>query len=348
MTLHLALRTLAALFFAGVATQPPLQAFAWDRQKAFTFLEARQQEWADWKPAQSHGGACVSCHSGLSYLFARQALGEKKPRPLESSLVQGVTSRLLANPPRPTLDVAGAEAVLNLLTLSFRRHGPTDPLDAADRAALKSLWESQVQEGPAKGSWEWVTSDLDPMDSVRATYYGAALAARALSVYPAAAEPAPDRVDALRSYLKREAPKQPLHHRLAWIAFSARNEEKAKSAVLKDLWAAQSGDGGWSTAALGPWPAREKKPVDSGSNPYATAWAAFTARESGVGCSDAGLKRAIDWLAQHQDPATGAWNSVSMNKVHPKGSMPSKFMTDAATGYAAAVLIGCAQNHHPN
>ncbi len=57
-----------------------------------------------------------------------------------------------------------------------------------------------------------------------------------------------------------------------------------------------------------------------------------------------GLKRAIGWLAKHQDPATGAWNSVSMNKVHPKGSMTSKFMTDAATGYAAAVLIGCAHN----
>ena len=304
-------------------------------------FEARQQEWADWKPAQSHGGACVSCHSGLSYLFARQILGEKQPRPLESSLVQGVKSRLLANPPQPTLDVAGAEAVLNLLTLSLQRHDPQDPLDAADRAAIKSLWESQVQEGPAKGSWEWVTSDLDPMDSVRATYYGATLAARALSVYPTESA---DRVDALRNYLKREAPKQPLHHRMGWIAFNAKHDEESKSAVLKDLWAAQSGDGGWSTAALGPWPAREKKPADSGSNAYATAWAAFTAREAGVSCSDTGLKRATRWLAQHQDPATGAWNSVSMNKVHPKGSMTSKFMTDAATGYAAAVLIGCAQN----
>ncbi len=81
MMLHHALRTLAALCLAAVATQPLVQAFEWDRQKAFTFLEARQQEWADWKPAQSHGGACVSCHSGLSYLFARQILGEKQPRP---------------------------------------------------------------------------------------------------------------------------------------------------------------------------------------------------------------------------------------------------------------------------
>ena len=230
--------------------------------------------------------------------------------------MQGVKSRLLANPPQPTLDVAGAEAVLNLLTLSLQRHDPQDPLDAADRAAIKSLWESQVQEGPAKGSWEWVTSDLDPMDSVRATYYGATLAARALSVYPTESA---DRVDALRNYLKREAPKQPLHHRMGWIAFNAKHDEESKSAVLKDLWAAQSGDGGWSTAALGPWPAREKKPADSGSSAYATAWAAFTAREAGVSCSDTGLKRATRWLAQHQDPATGAWNSVSMNKGSSEG-----------------------------
>ncbi len=130
---------------------------------------------------------------------------------------------------------------------------------------------------------------------------------------------------------------------MGWIAFSAKHDEESKSAVLKDLWAAQSSDGGWSTAALGPWPAREKKPAHSGANPYATAWAAFTAREAGVECSDAGLKRAIGWLAQHQDPATGAWNSVSMNKVHSKGSSTSKFMPDAATG-AAAVLIGCAHS----
>ena len=42
-----------------------------------------------------------------------------------------------------------------------------------------------------------------------------------------------------------------------------------------------------------------------------------------------------------QDPATGAWPSVSMNKVYPEGSIQRQFMTHAATGYAAAALIAC-------
>ena len=111
--------------------------------------------------------------------------------------------------------------------------------------------------------------------------------------------------------------------------------------MLRQLWAAQSPDGGWTTAALGPWSKHDDAPPDAGSNAYATAWAAFTARQSGVGCTDTGLQRAMDWLKRHQDPATGAWTAVSMNKVYPAGSMQSKFMTDAASGYATAALIGC-------
>jgi len=48
--------------------------------------------------------------------------------------------------------------------------------------------------------------------------------------------------------------------------------------------------------------------------------------------------RALDWLRTHQDPGTGAWPAVSMNKIYPAGSMEEKFMQDAATAYAAAAL----------
>lgn len=316
----------------------PLAAPGWDRRKAFTYLEARQQQWADWKPAQKSGGACISCHTGLPYMMALHLQGEKQASPFERALIQGVKSRAVSSPPRKTLPDPGAEAVLNLWVLSLERSGPADPLSKADEAALKELWKLQIQGGKQSGSWTWVNADLEPFDSELASYFGTTLAEMALSAYPAQPR---NRVDAMRGYLKREAANQPLHNRLAWIAFRSRKDQESEARVLGELWAAQSSDGGWSSAALGPWTVHDGAPADSGSNAYATAWAAFSARRSGVSCTDVRLTRAIDWLEKRQDPATGAWNSVSMNKVYPQGSMPSKFMTDAATGYAAATLIDC-------
>ena len=316
----------------------PVLVFGWDRTKALQFLEARQQKWAEWKPAQKQGGACISCHTGLPYLAARGALAEKQASAMERDLVQGVKFRVLANPPIATLQEVGAEAVLNLLTLSTRRKSEKEPLEEVDQLALKRLWANQLPEGETKGSWTWINAELHPADSEHSNYYGAALAQLALSAYPVGADSG---VVQLRNYLKREMEKQPLHHRLARIAFAAKQDKDAQAVVLRDLWAVQSSDGGWSTAALGPWSKQELAPLDSGSNAYATAWAAYTSRESGAGCSDQRMKRALDWLEKHQDGETGAWNSVSMNKAHPEGSIQSKFMTDAATGYALAALVGC-------
>lgn len=314
-----------------------LPAADWDRQKAFDYLEARQQQWAEWKPAQKAGGACISCHTGLGFLIARRVLGEHEPRPVEAALVSGVRSRLLSNPQGTMLADPGAEAILGLLTLGLQRRDRQQPVDPAEQAALKRFWEAQVQEGAEKGAWSWFLNDLHPMESDHSIFFGTTLAEFALSGYPAENSA---RVTAMRTFLQREASQQPLHNRLAWIAFS-QPEQAARAAVLRDLWKAQSADGGWSSAALGPWAKRDAAPPDSGSNAYATAWAAFTARQSGVSCGDPGLQRALGWLKTKQDPITGAWHALSMNKVYPPDSMQVKFMADAATGYATAALAGC-------
>ncbi len=205
--------------------------------------------------------------------------------------------------------------------------------------ALKRRWENQLKKGETKGSWTWINAELHPADSEHSNYYGAALAQLALASYRVGGKASG--VVELRNYLKREIEKQPLHHRLAGIAYGSKKDKLAQAVVLWDLWAAQSGDGGWSTEALGPWSKQEIAPPDSGSNAYATDWAAYTARESSVGCSDTRMKRALDWLEKHQDGETGAWNSVLMNKVYPERSIQAKFMTDAATGYLVAALVGC-------
>lgn len=314
----------------------PPPAPAADCQKVFDFLEDGQRRWAAWTPAQRPGGACLSCHTGLSYVLARRAAGEAEPRPAEREQVAGVRSRLLAQPPRSAMTDPGAEAILNLLWLSLQRTHSSAPTDAAEHEALRQFWDRQIVHGPRAGSWTWFRLELDPWDSEHANYFGAALAARAVEGYET--HP-PDRVAAMRAFLARDAAAQPLHNRLAWAAFGASPREAA--AVIRELWTAQAPDGGWTSAALGPWPSRPEAPPDGGSNAYATAWAAFTAHKSGVPCSDTRLARALDWLTRRQDADTGAWFAPSMNQEYPEGSIQSMFMTHAATGYAAAALIAC-------
>jgi hypothetical protein len=55
------------------------------------------------------------------------------------------------------------------------------------------------------------------------------------------------------------------------------------------------------------------------------------------------MSRALAWLRSHQDPATGAWPAVSMNKKRPAGSMEALFMQDAATAFASIALVDRAQ-----
>lgn len=310
---------------------PALVAAEWNSGAGFGYLEARHLEWTGWKYSQRPGGACFSCHTGLPYLMALRAQGRS-----DSSFAEGIRVRLASHPagsefPRHE----GAEAVLNMVVLSLLRPGREHPLTQTDRIALDRLWKSQIAEGDAKGAWKWFVNGLDPLDTEVSHYYGAALAELALASYP---DQPRENVEALRAFLRRDAPKQPLHNRLAWIAFSP---DAPRQAVLRELWAAQERDGGWTAKSLGPWAPHPDAPPDNGSNAYATAWSAFAAHRAGAGCSDTRLKKALHWLERKQDRVTGAWKSVSMNQVYEAGSTQEKFMTDAATGFAAAVLVEC-------
>ena len=152
-----------------------------DLEKAFQFLETSQQAWANWKHAQRKGGACLSCHTGVPYSFARRAAGKLDLSPAEKHLMTGVVTRLQASPPESAMTDAGAESVLNLLILSFGRKGSAEPLSKADRLALRHLWERQIPDGAMKGSWTWFAFDLEPWDSDFSNYFGAALAAWGLN-----------------------------------------------------------------------------------------------------------------------------------------------------------------------
>lgn len=315
-------------------------AAAWNRDRAFTYLEARQHAWADWKPAQKADGPCMSCHTGVSYLIAQRERGTPLS-PEQRRVVDAARARVRTTPPTVTLPDPGAEVVLNLFALAFERRAsasPKAPPSEAERSALGHLWAAQIRTGAARGSWTWVDADLEPMDSTRAVYLGTAYAAMALAVYPD--QPA-DRVAEMYEYFARAASDQPLHHRLAWAAAAHGAGRGEPAGVLAALWKVQDADGGWPTAALGPWSPHPDAPRDRGSNAYATAWAAWTAHAAGVACSEPRLARALDWLDRHQDRATGAWPAPSLNKVYADGSIQRGFMTDAATGFATAALVAC-------
>ncbi|MFN8061106.1 MAG: hypothetical protein U0Q12_18245 [Vicinamibacterales bacterium] len=313
-------------------------ASGWDAPKAFEFLEARQRQWAAWPSARKAGGPCISCHSGLSYLLASREVGDATPRPAERDLVAGVVQRASATPPTSTLPDPGAEAVLNLLTLSLQRRASTARVSDAERAALATLWERQIRDGADKGSWTWVDAELDPFDAAHSSYFGTALAVLALSPYP---EQPADRLAETTSYLRRRIDRQPLHHKLAYLAFTRPTDRTLTDSILDATWHAQSADGGWTTASMGPWLPHEGNPPDAGSNAYTTAWAAYALHRFGIACADRRLGRALDWLERRQDRGSGGWPAVSMNKVYPRGSIQEGFMTDAATGFAAAALVAC-------
>lgn len=347
-------RLIGLLVVATAALLASLVVFAvpdapgWNRDQAFRYLEGRQREWAAWKPAQKPGGPCISCHTGLSHMLASRALAESpsgaEPKPSDEvrQLVQAVTARVQMDPLPQTLPDEGAEVILNLLTLSLQRRDATRPPSAVETKAIAQLWEKQIGaaggDADLRGSWSWVDAELDPFDAAHSTYFGSALALLAVSAYPDVDR---GRLDATKQYLARTAARQPLHHRLAWTAFGGAARRDVES-VTTEAWRAQSADGGWTSASLGPWlPHGDDAPADRGSNAYATAWTTFALVRSGVACGDPRLSRALDWLTRHQDRATGGWPSVSMNKVYPEGAIQRGFMTDAASGYATAVLLAC-------
>ena len=124
--------------------------------------------------------------------------------------------------------------------------------------------------------------------------------------------------------------------------------DASRRALLAETSTRQQPDGGWTLASLGPWMAHPDAPPSSGSHAYATAYTAFVLQRAGVPASHRRADtRRSHWLRSHQDPATGAWPAVSMNKRYPDGSMPSLFMQDAATAFAAMVLVDSADAARP-
>src|SRR5262245_32769832 len=156
----------------------------WNPALAARYLDARQEAWFGWKPAQSSDGPCVSCHTGMTYLLARpvlrRALHESGPTRFET----GLLNRLRTKMSKPQEGALGTvEAVMS--AMFFSREDAHDALSSHATQAFARLWETQDTGGATRGAWQWYEADLDPWENHESLYYGASLVALALGQMPA-------------------------------------------------------------------------------------------------------------------------------------------------------------------
>jgi hypothetical protein len=334
------MRTLLTLIVVLVATTSTLSA-DWSPELAAKYLDSRQKEWFSWKPAMQADGPCVSCHTGMPYLLARPALRARLKESQPTMYEEGLLDRLRTKVgDKPAGALQGVETIFTAMFLS--REDAMKTMSAHSRKAFDQLWTLQGTEGASKGGWRWYAANLDPWENTESGRYGAALAALALTQTPAEYRETPNvrqGAAALNSYLMDAVESRRLHDRLALLLARSLVPDSLRKSIAADALNKQQPDGGWTIESLGPWMTHADAPPSSGSNAYATAFTTFALLRGGVAVSDPKLTTALNWLQSHQDPATGAWAAVSMNKRYPEGSMESRFMQDAATAFASLALL---------
>jgi hypothetical protein len=342
------MRTLLTLIAVLVATTSTLSA-DWSPELAARYLDGRQKEWFSWKPALQADGPCVSCHTGMTYLLARPALrrrlGEPQPTIYETGLLDRLRTKVGE---KPAGALQGVETIFTAMFLSREdmlfasRADAVKTMSAHTHKAFDQLWALQGTAGESKGGWRWYAANLDPWENAESGRYGASLAAVALMQTPAEYRDTPsvrEQAAVLKAYLMDAVESRRLHDRLALLLASSFISDSLRHSIAADALSRQQPDGGWTIESLGPWMPHADAPSSSGSNAYATAFTTFALLRGGVTASDPQAAKALTWLQSHQDPSTGAWAAVSMNKRYPAGSMESRFMQDAATAFASLALI---------
>lgn len=364
----------ALAIVASTSTATKLNSLqSWNPRSAAAYLDQRQAWWESWpKAARDHGTVCVSCHTAVPYALARPelraTLQEKDPTPPERRLVADVVTRVRAwNEVKPlygdttpsgrlkAVQSRGTESVLNALILA--RQDQREGVVSSDaRRAFSNMFALQLTSGADAGSWAWIDFGLRPFESSTAVYFGAALAAIAVGSepqgYARTAEIQPNLV-LLRAYLRSHVD-QPIWKRLlrrdnpnlfnramllwasAGLPGLLSNDER--NAAVTALDNAQDTDGSWKLTSLGTWRYANGVSQETAGDGFATGLIAYALEEAGIQPNEPHLSRALLWLTQHQDTASGMWTASSLNKRRDPQSNVGKFMSDAATAYAVLAL----------
>ncbi len=345
------------------------EASGWKPGEAGKYLDERARAWFAFASADRGQGmtrsTCVSCHTLVPYALARPMLravtAAATPTEYEQKLL-AQTKRRVEN--WTDLDTAkfgllydfneqkkkeawGTEAVLNAVILAFDDHyqGRSAPSDVT-KQALANLWKTQIQVGDQKGSWDWLNFNLEPWESPGARYHGAALAAIAVGTAPGYYTPRADadtdaKVKLLRDYLKEKLDTQNLYNR-AWALWASTKldgilTKEQQQKALAQLLGKQQEDGGWSLSSLGTFVRSDGTAQEMASDGYATGLVLYVLQTAGVPKDDAKLVKGLTWLKSNQ-ATTGEWRAGSVNKKRNPTTHVGKFMSDAATAYAALAL----------
>jgi len=358
--------------------KPASPSLAWSPAAAARYLDQREIWWQSWDRAQKdHGTLCVSCHTQATYSLARPVLrsrlGEHSPSPQEQIMLSSVERRVREwKDMKPfysdelygagkEVESRNAEAVLNAVILSSYDRPSGHPSDTT-RLALENAWTLQTQSGPDAGAWVWQNFDYTPWESKESQYHWAALLAVALGRecfdglpaesgsegskknqnYCADPRIAPH-LKLLLTYLSSHYEAQPLVNNVValWAEkwFPGVITYDQGRMLIDNLNSLQHEDGGWSLTDLGTWQRRDKTPLETRSDGYATGLVVLVLEEAAVTSSSSPrIARGISWLQANQDKTTGAWPAWSLNKNRDVTTPVGQFMSDAATSYAVLAL----------
>jgi squalene-hopene/tetraprenyl-beta-curcumene cyclase len=294
-------------------------------EKAAHFLDSAALSW-------TKNQGCFSCHSNLTYLYARPLLAGAAPAHVEvrQALEELVSKRWKEKGPRWDTEVVVAAAAL-----AANDAATTGKLHPLTRMALDRMWTVQQKNG----GFSWYKCNLPPMEID--DHYGATLAAIAVGVAPekyAESEAARKGLDGIRAYLKANPP-QNLHHRamLLWAASHVDGivTGEAKKASIDELRAAQLADGGWSAASLGSWKRADKQEQDpKTSDGYGTGFVIFALRRAGVPTDDAAIQKGVAWLKANQRES-GRWFARSLSRDN------HHYLSHAGSAFAVMALAAC-------
>jgi squalene-hopene/tetraprenyl-beta-curcumene cyclase len=294
-------------------------------EQAGHFLDSAALHWT-----KSQG--CFSCHSNLTYLYARPLLAGQAPAHAEvrNALEELVSKRWPEKGPRWDTEVVVAAAAL-----AYNDAATSGKLHTLTRTALDRMWTVQRKDG----GFSWYKCNLPPMEID--DHYGATLAVVATGVAPdgyAKSEAARKGLDGIRGYFKATPP-QNLHHKamLLWAASYVDGilTSDASSAAIKELRAMQRPDGGWSTASLGSWKRADKLEQDpSTSDGYGTGFVMFALRRAGIAADDAALQKGVAWLKANQRES-GRWFTRSLRRDN------THYLSHAGSAFAVMALAAC-------
>lgn len=333
----------------------------WSPKAAGAYLDQRMAWWTEWPTAaRDHDTFCISCHTALPYAVARPALRAALEEPsrsaLETKVIENVTKRVrMWNEVAPfypdskkdaakTAESRGTESILNALILTSNEAG-SGTLSPDAKLALDNLWGQQLQAGEAKGGWAWLQFHNAPWEG-DSQFYGSTLAALAVGFAPAdyrANAAVKAKIAALGSYLERERGSQTLLDRVILVWASTKMPELLapleREAIVKEALSKQQEDGGFSLSSfVGGWQRRDKTPLETKSDGYATGVVTFVLEQTGMRRTQPQIVRALAWLRQNQDKTEGRWLAYSLNKQRDLGTDVGRFMSDAATAYAVLAL----------